>query len=67
MLRGIKRFMSEQQYMTPGIEVCEHRLNKREQGFLAGVFEAWANQTLTESDFRDAMTLLIAGGSELEN
>jgi hypothetical protein len=52
---------------TPGIEVREHTLNKRELGFLSGVFEAWANQTLTETDFRDAMELLMARGSDLDN
>ena len=49
--------------ITPGIEVQEHLLNKQEHGFLANMFEAWANRTLTEAEFR----LLIAQVTETES
>jgi hypothetical protein len=39
---------------APGIEVREQPLNCAEAGFLAGMFEAWANRTMTEADFRSA-------------
>jgi hypothetical protein len=53
--------------MQSGIEVEEHALNHREAGFLSGVFEAWASQTMTQADFRGAMELLISRESRLDN
>jgi hypothetical protein len=58
--------MKEPDSATTGIEVTEQTLNKHELGFLSGVFEAWANRTMTEAEFRDAMTLLAATGDELD-
>lgn len=37
---------------TAGIEVQEKQLSRHEQGFVTGVFEAFANRTLTEEEFR---------------
>lgn len=48
--------MMEQRFTAPGIEVREKPLSPHEQGFVTGVFEAFANRTLTEEEFR----LLIA-------
>lgn len=50
----------EQQDGTPGIEVHEQMLNRFERDYLSGVHEAWAERTLTEADFREAMELLLA-------
>ncbi len=36
----------------PEIEVQEHVLNQAELGFVSGMFEALANSTLTEAEFR---------------
>jgi hypothetical protein len=55
--------MNRQDVMPPGIEVHEHLLNKQEHGFLANMFEAWSNRTLTEAEFR----LLIAQVTEPES
>lgn len=44
--------MTEQRFTAPGIEVSEKHLNRLEQGFVTGVFEAFANRTLTEEEFR---------------
>lgn len=52
--------MSDTEQVTLGIEVREQSLNQHELGFLTGVFEAWANRTMTEADFRGAMELLLA-------
>lgn len=38
--------------MAPGIVVHEKQLSPHEQGFITGVFEAFANRTLTEEEFR---------------
>jgi hypothetical protein len=54
--------MNRQDVMVPGIEVHEQVLNSQEQGFLASMFEAWANRTLTEAEFR----LLIAQVTETD-
>jgi hypothetical protein len=59
--------MSQINNTTPGIEVREQMLNQAELGFLSGVFEAWANRTMTEADFRGAMELLLALDPPLEN
>jgi predicted hydrocarbon binding protein len=50
--RRYKGSMNEHCYTAPGIEVREKPLNRLEQGFLTGVFEAFANRTLTEEEFR---------------
>lgn len=42
----------EHRYIESGIEVHETTLNQMEQGFVTGVFEAFANRTLTEEEFR---------------
>lgn len=55
-----KGIMSHANNLAPGIEVREQMLNQAELGFLSGVFEAWANRTMTEADFRGAMELLLA-------
>ena len=52
--------MKQQYSLAPGIEVQEQDLNSAEAGFLTGVFEAWANRTLTEADFRNAMEAVIS-------
>ena len=44
--------MTTPESTTPGFEVYEQTLNKHEQGFLSGVFEAWSNRTLTDAEFR---------------
>jgi len=44
--------MNESRLTTSGIEVREQPLNRMEQGFVTGVFEAFANRTLTEEEFR---------------
>ncbi len=44
--------MNEMCFTAPGIEVREKPLNRLEQGFVTGVFEAFANRTLTEEEFR---------------
>ena len=59
--------MDEIHSRTPGMEVEEHELNQQELGFLSGVFEAWANRTLTEADFRGAMEALAGHKSELDS
>lgn len=38
--------------MAPGIVVQEKQLSPHEQGFVTGVFEAFANRTLSEEEFR---------------
>ena len=55
--------MNETRYTAPGIEVQEKQLNRLEQGFVTGVFEAFANRTLTEEEFR----LLIAQVTDSHN
>jgi len=52
--------MSEPNSKTPGIEVHEQALNKAELGFVSGMFEALANSTMTEAEFR----LLLAQVTE---
>jgi hypothetical protein len=59
--------MNETNPYTPGIEVSEQPLNKQELGFLTGVFEAWANRTMTEADFRGAMQMLLDRGRDLDS
>jgi hypothetical protein len=49
---GINASMSQTNHTTSGIEVQEHTLNRQELGFVSGVFEALANSTLTEAEFR---------------
>ena len=66
-LLGITTRMKEPDDATSGIEVTEQTLNPHELGFLSGVFEAWANRTMTEAEFRDAMTLIAASGEEVPN
>lgn len=59
--------MNQPNNMTPGIEVREQMLNKAELGFLSGIFEAWANRTMTEADFRSAMELLLSQEHALDS
>ncbi len=59
--------MGEVINLNLGIEVTEQALNRAEAGFLSGVFEAWANRTMTEADFRDAMEMVMAQSSELDS
>jgi hypothetical protein len=61
--RRYKSAMNESRYTAPGIEVQEKQLNRIEQGFVTGVFEAFANRTLTEDEFR----ALIAQVTEPHN
>jgi hypothetical protein len=44
--------MQEARIMASGIVVQEKQLSAHEQGFVTGVFEAFANRTLTEEEFR---------------
>lgn len=62
----INAAMNQPTNMTPGIEVREQMLNKAELGFLSGIFEAWANRTMTEADFRGAMELLLSQEQALD-
>jgi hypothetical protein len=57
--------MKQQYSLAPGIEVQEQDLNRAEAGFLTGVFEAWANHTMTEADFRNALEAVIAPDNHL--
>lgn len=52
--------MNQQYSLAPGIEVQEQALNCAEAQFLNGMFEAWANRTMTEADFRNALEAVIA-------
>jgi hypothetical protein len=58
--------MKQQYTLAPGIEVQEQHLNSAEAGFLAGMFEAWANRTMTESDFRTALEAVLAPESRYD-
>ena len=51
--------MNQQYSLAPGIEVEELHLNSAEADFLTGMFEAWANRTMTEADFRNALEAVI--------
>jgi hypothetical protein len=57
-----KRSMSEANCKAPEIEVHEQVLNRSELDFVSGMFEALANSTLTEAEFR----LLLAQVTERE-
>ena len=61
--RRYNSVMDESRNTAPGIEVREKQLNRLEQGFVTGVFEAFANRTLTEEEFR----LLIAQVTDPHN
>ncbi len=52
--------MKEHYSLAPGIEVQEQHLNPAEAGFLTGMFEAWANRTMTEADFRNALEAVMS-------
>ena len=58
--------MKQQYSLAPGIEVQEQDLNSAEAGFLTGMFEAWANRTMTEADFRNAMEAVMSCESRLD-
>lgn len=44
--------MNQTSCIAPGIEVHELSLNRSETGFVASMFEALANNTMTEAEFR---------------
>lgn len=52
--------MNSTQTTAPGIEVQEQPLNQTELGFVSGMFQALANNTMTEAEFR----LLLAQVTE---
>lgn len=54
--------MNETSCPAPGIEVQELKLNRAEAGFVSNMFEALANNTMTEAEFR----LLLAQVTEPE-
>jgi hypothetical protein len=58
--------MKQQYCLAPGIEVQEQQLNPAEAGFLTGMFEAWANRTMTEADFRNALEVVISTESRFD-
>lgn len=58
--------MKQQFSLAPGIEVQEQHLNSAEAGFLNGVFEAWANRTMTEADFRSALEAVMSQDSRYD-
>jgi hypothetical protein len=58
--------MKQQYSLAPGIEVQEQSLNRAEAGFLTGMFEAWANRTMTEADFRNALEAVISTETRLD-
>lgn len=55
--------MNQTTCTAPGIEVHELSLNRYEAGFVSNMFEALANNTLTEAEFR----LLLAQVTEPED
>lgn len=58
--------MKQQLSLAPGIEVQEQPLNSAEAGFLTGMFEAWANRTMTEADFRNALEAVMSKENRLD-
>jgi len=58
--------MKQQYSLAPGIEVQEQQLNHAEAGFLSGMFEAWANRTMTEADFRNALEVVTSTESRFD-
>jgi hypothetical protein len=56
--------MNHAKSYSADIEVHEQTLTQREMGFLTGAFEAWANNTMTEAEFRGAMELLLAEAAD---
>jgi hypothetical protein len=55
-----KATMMEAKHYSPDIEVREQALSEQDMGLISGMFEALANHTMTEADFRGAMELLLA-------
>jgi hypothetical protein len=44
--------MNQTNDTAPGIDVHEQPLNQSELGFISGMYEALANRTMTEAEFR---------------